>query len=90
MRNPTYTINRPINGWRDVHGFSEEERSKLRPIAETIAMLDSNAFFGMITHDQFEVYEQYLPEAHAIYEANGGDTGWASEASFIKLSTEKD
>jgi hypothetical protein len=28
--------------------------------------------------------ESYLPEAHAIYHSNGGDTGWASECSWVR------
>jgi len=31
-----------------------------------------------------EWYEQYLPEAAAIFYGNGGPTGWAGEASWIK------
>jgi hypothetical protein len=66
--------------------FTQVEKNKLRPIAETLAMLDGNAFFGMSVDDEGEDawYEQYLPEAWRIYKANGGDKGWASEVSWIK------
>lgn len=70
----------PKDGWK--LDFSEAEKRKLRPIAETLAMLDGNAFFGMTKAPEPEWYEAYLPEAHALYEANGGDGGWAGEASF--------
>jgi hypothetical protein len=66
--------------------FTEKEKEKLRPIAETLAMMDGNAFFGVSIDDDGEDiwYESYLPEAYAIYKANGGDKGWASELSWIK------
>ena len=83
---PGYRISEPDDGWR-VHGsFSADEKAKLRPIAETLAMLDGNAFFGNEAHAGAEWYEQYLPEAHALYEGNGGDKGWAGEASFAKAA----
>ncbi len=72
-----YKIERPEGGWK--RNFTEEEKRKLLPIAETLAMLDGNAFF---TFDSW--CDSYLPEAHAIYESNGGDTGWASECSWVK------
>lgn len=78
-----YDIPRPKGGWQTA--FSDDEKRKLRPIAETLAMLDGNAFFGMGTGDR-EWYEQYLPEAHALYEANGGDNGWAGDASFARTA----
>jgi hypothetical protein len=78
-----YAIAEPEGGWRNRDQISSEERRKLRPIAETLAMLDGNAFFGDTPpHDTW--YEGYLPAASALYEANGGDDGWAGEASFIK------
>lgn len=66
--------------------FTKKEKLKLRPIAETLAMMDGNAFFGMSCDgDGDDVwYEQYLPDAWRIYKANGGDKGWASSASWIK------
>ena len=79
--NKNYKIERPEGGWKRI--FTDEDKVKLRPIAETLAMLDGNAFFGSggwpDTH-----YEAYLPEADAVYRNNGGDTGWASECSWIK------
>lgn len=80
-----YAISKPNGGWRPLATISADERKKLRPIAETLAMLDGNAFFGdMPPHSTW--YEGYLPAASAIYEENGGDTGWAGEASFAKAS----
>lgn len=78
-----YAILEPKGGWRNADSFTEEERLKLRPIAETLAMLDGNAFFGMGDGEHYWA-DMYLPEASALYEANGGDGGWAGEASFVK------
>ena len=66
-----------------IRGFTEDEKEVLRPIAETIAMLDGNAFFTMDT-DKGEWYEQYLPEAWSLFQNNGGFNGWASEASWVR------
>lgn len=79
-----YDIEKPEAGWKA--DFTDAEKAKLRPVAETLAMLSGNAFFGM-AHDGREHYEGYLPEAHALYEANGGDEGWAGAASFAKSAT---
>lgn len=76
-----YHIIEPPSGWK--REFTDAEKAKLRPIAETLAMLDGNAFFGM-THGDREHYEGYLSEAHAVYEANGGDGGWAGASSIGK------
>ncbi len=75
-----YDIPEPEGGWVTVE--DEATKAKLRPIAETLAMLAGNAFFSADLGDGRLWWEQYLPEAHALYEANGGDTGWASGASF--------
>lgn len=65
--------------------FTEQEKEILRPIAEVLAMLDGNAFFTMTTtNGDNEWYEMYLKEASYIYESNGGNEGWAGEASFAK------
>lgn len=82
MNSTTYEIPEPRGGWKT--DFTDAEKAKLRPIAETLAMLDGNAFFGVDDSDDREWYEQYLPEAHALYEANGGDRGWAGRASFVQ------
>lgn len=74
----------PKDGYRPKESFSDEEKEMLRPIAETLAMLVGNAFFGMPTHDGSEWYEMYLPEAYEVFKSNGGLNGWAGEASFIK------
>ena len=77
-----YRVEMPEGGWRE--SFTPEEKDKLRPVAETLAMLDGNAFFTMDLPDGKEWYEAYLGEASALYEANGGDAGWAGEASFSR------
>lgn len=77
-------ITEPDDGWRAAEAFTEAEKTVLRPIAETLAMLDGNAFFGMETDNFGEWYEMYLPEAHALFESNGGLDGWAGEASFAR------
>jgi hypothetical protein len=83
-----YDIPMPEGGWREVESFDQAEVEKLRPIAETLAMLSGNAFFGNTYPDREgkdrQWYEMYLPQAHALYEANGGDAGWAGESSFAK------
>lgn len=78
-----YYVKKPESGWRKPEEMSAKEKAKLRPIAETLAMLDGNAFFGNDVEDR-EWYEGYLGEAHALYESNGGDSGWAGLASFAK------
>jgi len=77
-----YSILEPKGGWRSKEQFSEVERRKLLPIAETLALLDGNAFFTVGAENEWAF--SYLPEADAIYQANGGDNGWAGEASFAK------
>jgi len=64
--------------------YSEEEKRWLRPICETLAMLQGNAFFGVDPLDNRDWYEQWLPEAAAIFYGNGGPTGWAGETSWMK------
>lgn len=77
-----YRIAEPESGFRSHGSFTPGEKAKLRPIAETLAMLDGNAFFGMSAGDLEDWSDQYLPEAAALYDANGGDGGWAGKASF--------
>ncbi len=64
--------------------FTEEEKLWCRPIAETLAMLDGNAFFGMNFSDDKEMWENYLPEAWSVFSANGGQHGWPLETSWMK------
>jgi len=68
----TYTVHRLTGGWRRV--FPPEYVDVLRPIAETLAMMDGNAFFG----NGFNAWIQYLPEADALYRANScpTDVSW--------------
>ena len=77
---------------RDVFGhtrkqkFSAKQKAQLRPIAEVLALLDGNAFFNMTVDDngQDTWYEQYLPEAWAVFTATGGERGWISQASWMR------
>lgn len=64
--------------------FTDAEKLILRPIAETLALLDGNAFFGSTTSDGGCWYEQYLPEAHALFESNGGISGAAGGCGWIR------
>lgn len=74
-----YEIDLPENPRTD---FTAEEKSLLRPIAETLAMLDGNAFFSLPADDDKEWYEQYLPEAWELWHSNGGLRGWAGQTSW--------
>lgn len=62
------------------HKFTEDEKNILRPIAETLAMLDGNAFFDMHS----DIYKSYLPEARALFNNSGGINGWAGGVSWIR------
>jgi len=42
-------------------------------------MLDGNAFTGS--------WQNYLPEADAVYRNNGGDDGWAGCSGWVQLLT---
>jgi hypothetical protein len=64
--------------------YTEQEKQWLRPIAETLAMIDGNAFFTETLPDGREWYEQWLAEAAAIFYSNGGKEGWAGETSWMK------
>ena len=63
--------------------FSASEKRMLRPVAETFAMMDGNAFFDY-SKDMPDHYEQYLPEAYALVSMNGGYDGVLAGASFVK------
>lgn len=58
-----YTVYRLDGGWRRV--FPPEYVDIIKPIAETLAMLDGNAFF-----DNLETWVNYLPEADAVYRSS--------------------
>jgi hypothetical protein len=79
----TYRITIPAAGRRGFNTFTDGEKELLRPIAETLAMLDGNAFFTMDAGEG-EWYEQYLVEAWYLWENNGGMDGWAGEASWAR------
>ena len=66
--------------------FTAEQKTMLRPLAETIAILDGNAFFGLDVDDNGEDrwYEQYLSEAWLVYKANAGDKGWITQTSWMR------
>lgn len=87
-----YGIHQPRNGWTPLEDITDDERVYLRPIAETLAILDGNAFFILVV-DYYDrprgVWESYLPEAKAIFDANGGLNGAAGDASFVKEFKEK-
>ena len=70
-REVTYRVTVPKGGWR--RSFDPEYAEKIRPIAETLAMLDGNAFH--------HAWQNYLPEADAVYRGNGGDGGLTTAAS---------
>ena len=61
--------------------FTAKEKTILRPLAEVIAVLDGNAFWGLSQDHNGEDnwYEQYLPEAYMVYRNNPGilrGTSW--------------
>ena len=83
-----YEIDLPEDPRRD---FTAEEQALLRPIAETLAMLDGNAFFSMPLEDGKEWYEQYLPEAWELWHSNGGLTSavralWDQYQTLLRLT----
>ena len=77
----TYQLDEPKTGWRALDTFTAEEKHLLRPIAETLAMLDGNAFF----QPDLSWYEQYLPEADALFQSNGGMNGWAGTSHIARM-----
>ncbi len=93
----TYKIHEPEGGWPKIKDISDEEIEFLRPVAETLAMLDGNAFLSHMCPDLDDRddqtlrpwYAQYLPEAKVLYENNGGRGGWAGIASFVPASVRR-
>lgn len=79
-----YKILEPINGWPKLDDIPAHMKPILRPIAETLAMLDGNAFFCIAGTNGSEWYEQYLPEAWTLFEDNGGMQGWSGQAHFVR------
>ena len=71
--------------------FSKQLKEQLRPIAEVLAIMDGNAFFGISKDESGDDnwYEQYLPDAYRIYKANGPDGGWIQETSWMKQLKEE-
>lgn len=72
----TYTVNIDPELLKDK--FTEDEKELLRPIAETLAILDGNAFFQFSSTQYPKWYEQYLPEAYYLYTHCGGRSPYAS------------
>lgn len=72
-----YEVESPTDGWQTE--FDEDYAKHLRPIAETLAMLDGNAFFAMGEH-----WRHYLSDADAVFRNNGGWDGWAGQASWLQ------
>lgn len=66
--------------------FTKAEKYALRPIAEVLAIMDGNCFFGISTDEagNDNWYEQYLPEAWAIYKAHDGAKGWIAQSSWMR------
>lgn len=64
--------------------FTEQEKEILRPIAETLALIDGNAFFHLKHEDNKEWYEMYLPDAMEIFKNNGGLNALAGQISWLR------
>ena len=66
--------------------FTEDQKKILRPLAESIAILDGNAFWGLTRNENNEDtwYEQYLPEAWVIYKSNPGIVHGTSWGQMLK------
>jgi hypothetical protein len=66
--------------------FTAHEKRILRPIAETIAIMDGNAFFGIQKDDNGKDtwYEQYLVEAWMVASYQNKINGWVNETSWVK------
>jgi len=79
----TYTIQKPDTGWPTLDQIPDHIKHMLRPMAETLAMLDGNAFFGLDTGGN-PWWQQYVSEAWVVFQENGGLDGWAGEAQFVK------
>lgn len=77
LRNRNFTVEEPETGW--CQEFDANYAELLRPIAETLAMMDGNAFFTFEDH-----WRNYLPEADAVFCSNGGINGWAGKCSWIQ------
>jgi hypothetical protein len=82
--NTTYHIFRPESGWPTLDQIPDDMKHMLRPMAETLAMLEGNAFFGHDDPHGNPWWYSYLPEAWVVFQNNGGITGWAGEAQFVK------
>ena len=80
----SYILCPPDGGWRPASSFDAEEKELLRPVAETIAMLSGDAFFGVRTDSDGNdlTYEEYLPQAAALYQSAG------SNASLTSIATQ--
>jgi hypothetical protein len=79
-----YNIDCPESGWPTLDEIPDRIKHMLRPMAETLAMLDGNAFFGMVGAHGNPWWQQYVPQAWVVFQGNGGLQGWAGEAQFVK------
>lgn len=72
------------NKWKNK--FTKKQKRILRPIAETLAMLDGEPFFGLSVDKNSEDiwYENYLPMAWEVFNNCGGEKGWAGAVSWVK------
>jgi hypothetical protein len=75
----SYYIIAPEEGWPTFDQIPDKLKYILRPIAETLAMLDGNAFFSA----ENDWYVQYMPEAYVLFKDNGGINGWAGRAHWV-------
>lgn len=73
---------------RDISSFSAVEKKVLRPIADTLAMIDGNPFFGIKKGDDDAWSDGYMPQAHYIFEANGGLSGMAGLVCWLQWDCE--
>ena len=86
----------PFRTWRHVKVpeelfcrlYSPEEHTILRPIAETLAMLDGKSLSSQGQCPSYHLCE-YLPIAYFLFEWNGGTNGWAGQASWVRDRTHK-
>jgi hypothetical protein len=65
--------------------LSLRDRIKLRPISESLALIDGNAFFGNFHEiNNAPWQDQYANDAYVLYEHHGGDKGRAGQLACVK------
>lgn len=65
--------------------FSKEELQYLRPIAETLCLIFREPYFEP-DPDLPPYWMNYLDEAYAVFNMNGGIDGPAGQAHFVRVS----